>query len=131
MPRISLSSIFVNDQRRARGFYTDVLGFDLGVDKTIGPDTWLTVVSDDEPDGVQLRLEPTVGTAGRSHQAMLFSQGIPATSFEVDDIDYEYERLITEGVTFQSPPTDSGDVRSCVLDDTCGNWIRLTERLED
>ena len=131
MPRISLSSIFVSDQRRARKFYTDILGFELRVDEPAGPDRWLTVASDDDPGGVQLRLEPASSAAGRALQTALFAQGIPATSFEVDDIDYEYERLIGEGVTFQSPPTDSGDVRSCVLDDTCGNWIRLTQPVED
>lgn len=131
MPRISLSSIYVNDQRRAKKFYVDILGFVLGLDEPAGRDRWLTVVSDDDPDGVQLLLEPAEQAAGRTIQHAKFVQGIPATSFEVDDIDYEYERLTREGVTFQSPPTDSGDARTCVLDDTCGNWIRLTERLED
>lgn len=130
MPRISLSTITVNDQQRARSFYTDVLGFELAVDETKGSDRWLSVVSDDDPQGVQLLLEPS-RVDGRSAQTRLFAQGIPATSFEVDDIDYEYERLTAAGVTFQSPPTDSGAVRSCVLDDTCGNWIRFTERIED
>lgn len=132
MPRISFSSIFVNDQRRAKAFYTAILGFQVAVDRPAGDDRWLAVVSDDDASGTQLLLEP-VGhnAAGRSHQTALFRQGIPATSFEVDDIDYEYERLIAEGVTFQSPPTDSGGVRSCILDDTCGNWIRLTEPIEE
>jgi catechol 2,3-dioxygenase-like lactoylglutathione lyase family enzyme len=131
VPRIRLSSITVSDQQRARTFYTDVLGFELALDKPTGSTRWLSVVSDDEPDGVQLMLEPPSSADGRSIQARLFTQGIPATSFEVDDVDYEYERLAAEGVTFQSPPTDAGSVRSCVLDDTCGNWIRLTERIED
>lgn len=131
MPRISFSSLCVNDQVRARTFYTDILGFDLAVDKPAGHDRWLAVVSDDDPDGVQLLLEPASGVAGRAYYGALFRQGTPATSFEVDDVDYEYERLTAEGVTFQSPPTDSGNVRSCVLDDTCGNWIQLVERLDD
>lgn len=131
MPRISLSSITVTDQQRARSFYTDVLGFELAVDRSAGSVRWLSVVSDDEPSGVQLLLEPAASADRRSFQTRLFTQGLPATSFEVDDIDYEYERLTAVGVTFQSPPTDSGAVRSCVLDDTCGNWIRLTERIED
>lgn len=131
MPRISLSAITVNDQDRARSFYVDVLGFELAVDKTSGSARWLSVVSDDDPDGVQLLLEPPSTVDGRGARQRLFRQGIPATSFEVDDIDYEYERLTAAGVTFQSPPTDAGDVRCCVLDDTCGNWIRLTEKIED
>ncbi|WP_228389184.1 VOC family protein [Cumulibacter manganitolerans] len=131
MPRISFSSIFVSDQRRAKAFYTTILGFQLAVDRPAGDDRWLAVVSDDDPSGTQLLLEPADAATGRSRQNALFRQGIPATSFEVDDIDYEYERLVAEGVTFQSPPTDSGGVRSCILDDTCGNWIRLTEPIEE
>ncbi|MFV0534162.1 MAG: VOC family protein [Cumulibacter sp.] len=131
MPRISLSSITVDDQDHARTFYTEVLGFQIDVDESAGSVQWLTVVSDDEPDGVRLRLEPISSADGRSMQRRLYRQGIPATSFEVDDIDYEYERLSMLGVTFQSPPTDANSVRSCVLHDTCGNWIRLTEPLFD
>ena len=131
MPRISFSSIFVSDQRRAKAFYTAILGFELKVDRPAGDDRWLSVVSDDDPAGTELLLEPAHSAAGRSYQTALFRQGIAATSFEVDDIDYEYERLVAEGVTFQSPPVDSGMVRSCVLDDTCGNWIRLTEPIEE
>lgn len=130
MPRISFSSLYVNDQVRARNFYTDILGFDLKVDKPTGAGRWVSVVSDDDPDGVQLLLEPTYA-AGREYYGALYRQGTPSTSFEVDDVDYEYERLTAEGVTFQSPPTDSGNTRSCVLDDTCGNWIQLVQRLED
>ena len=131
MPRISLSRIVVTDQLRARHFYTDILGFEVKVDEPAGTDRWLAVVSDDDPDGVQLLLEPAHSAPGRAYQSALFSQGIPATSFEVDDVDYEYERLLAEGVTFQSPPTDAGTVRTCVLDDTCGNWVQLAERIED
>lgn len=130
MPRISLSSITVSDQLRARSFYTEVLGFELAIDKSVGPVRWVSVVSDEDPSGVQLVLEPASADT-RIAYVQRFTQGIPATSFEVDDIDYEYERLTALGVTFQSPPTDSGSVRSCVLDDTCGNWVRLTERLTD
>lgn len=121
----------MTDQERARAFYTRVLGFEVGVDQGTDAIRWLSVVSDDDPDGVQLVLDPATSADGRSVQVRQFTQGIPATSFEVDDIDYEYERLAAEGVTFQSPPTDNRGVRSCVLDDTCGNWIRLTERIED
>lgn len=131
VPRISLSSLVVSDQERARVFYTDILEFVIGMDEEAGEQRWLSVVSDDDPTGVQLLLEPAQEGSQRRRQGRLYAQGIPATSFEVDDIDYEYERLLDAGVVFQSPPSESGGVRSCVLDDTCGNWIRLTEPVVD
>ena len=99
MPRISFSSIFVSDQRRAKAFYTAILGFELAVDRPAGSNRWLAVVSDDDPSGTQLLLEPAHSASGKAYQGALFRQGIAATSFEVDDIDYEYERLVAEGVT--------------------------------
>ena len=56
--RIHLNSIYVDDQRAALAFYTDVLGFTKHHDIPVGDDFWLTVVSPDQPDGPELLLEP-------------------------------------------------------------------------
>lgn len=130
MPRIHLASVFVDDQDRALAFYTDVLGFRPMADVPLGADRWLTVVSADEPDGTQLLLEPNSNNAARTYQRALFRQQIPATSFAVDDADYEYERLTDLGAHMIGPPTDTGKVKVLVVDDTCGNWIQLAEQLE-
>ena len=59
------------------------------------------------------------------YQEALVADGIPATSFHVDDIDAEHARLTDLGVTFVQPPTAMGPVTTEVLDDTCGNLIQL------
>ena len=56
--RISLTSVFVDDQAKALAFYTDVLGFQKYRDIPLGDDSWLTVVSPSAPDGPELLLEP-------------------------------------------------------------------------
>ena len=125
MPRIHITSVFVDDQREALRFYTEVLGFEKKHDIPIGEDSWLTVVSPEEPDGVELLLEPAGHPAVAPFRSALVSDGIPATSFAVDDVDKEYERLQGLGVKFTQPPTDMGPVRTAVFDDTCGNLIQI------
>ena len=125
--RINLTSVFVEDQRQALAFYTEVLGFEKKVDVPIGDDAWLTVVSPEEPDGVQLLLEPSGHPAVRPFKAALVADGIPYASFAVDDVAAEYERLSALGVRFTQPPTEMGPVTTAVLDDTCGNLIQLAQ----
>jgi catechol 2,3-dioxygenase-like lactoylglutathione lyase family enzyme len=123
--RINLTSVFVADQRRALDFYTDVLGFEKKNDVPLGEFSWLTVVSAEDPGGVELLLEPNQHPAAVAFTAALVRDGIPAASFAVDDVRVEYERLTALGVTFTQPPTDAGPVVIAVLDDTCGNLIQL------
>lgn len=125
MPRINLTSVFVDDQERALRFYTDVLGFQKKNDVPTGEYRWLTVVSPDEPDGVELLLEPEGHPAARPFKEALVADGIPFTSFAVDDVRRVHEELSAKGVTFVQPPTEMGPVTTAVLDDTCGNLIQL------
>ena len=123
--KITLTSILVDDQAKALAFYTDVLGFQEKTDIPLGEHRWLTVVSPAAPDGVQLVLEPDEHPAAKQFKAALLADGIPFTSFTVDDIDREYERMIACGVRFTQPPTAMGPVIAAVLDDTCGNLIQI------
>jgi catechol 2,3-dioxygenase-like lactoylglutathione lyase family enzyme len=125
MPRITTASVFVDDQAKALAFYTDVLGFLPKNDVPVGEFRWLTVVSDEDPEGVELLLEPDEHPAAKAFKAAIYEDGIPATSFGVADIDATYSQLVDRGVTFTQPPTDMGPVRTAVLDDTCGNLIQL------
>jgi catechol 2,3-dioxygenase-like lactoylglutathione lyase family enzyme len=125
MPRINLTSVFVDDQERALRFYTDVLGFQKKNDVPTGEYRWLTVVSPDDPDGVELLLEPEGHPAARPFKEALVADGIPFTSFAVDDVRRVHEELSAKGVTFVQPPTEMGPVTTAVLDDTCGNLIQL------
>jgi catechol 2,3-dioxygenase-like lactoylglutathione lyase family enzyme len=84
--RINLTSVMVDDQAKALRFYTDVLGFVKKTEIPLGEARWLTVVSPDAPDGVELVLEPDSHPAARPFKEALVADGIPFTSFAVDDI---------------------------------------------
>jgi catechol 2,3-dioxygenase-like lactoylglutathione lyase family enzyme len=123
--RIRLTSVLVDDQGRALDFYTRVLGFVKKTDLPAGKFRWLTVVSPEAPDEVELLLEPNDNPAARAYQRAVFEQGIPLAAFAVDDVRAEYERLRGLGVVFRSEPTAMGPTTVAVLDDTCGNLIQL------
>ena len=125
--RINVTSVMVDDQDKALRFYTDVLGFVKKTEFPVGEFRWLTVVSPDAPDGVELSLEPDAHPAARPFKEALVADGIPFTSFAVDDVGAEYERLVGLGVTFTQPPTEMGPVRTAVFDDTCGNLIQMAQ----
>ncbi len=123
--KIALTSVLVDDQEKALRFYTDVLGFRVKNDVPMGEHRWLTVVSPEAPDGVELLLEPDGHPAVRPFKEALVADGIPFTSFAVDDVHAEYARLTAAGVTFTQQPAQMGPVTTAVLDDTCGNLIQL------
>ncbi|GLV75544.1 VOC family protein [Streptomyces hygroscopicus] len=123
--RIHLSSVFVDDQDKALRFYTEVLGFVKKTEVPLGEDRWLTVVSPEDPDGTELLLEPDGHPAVRPYKAALVEDGIPATSFAVDDVHAEFARLRGLGVRFTQEPLEMGPVTTAVLDDTCGNLIQI------
>ena len=123
--RINLTSVLVDDQAKALAFYTDVLGFTKKTDIPMGEHSWLTVVSPDDPDGVELVLEPDSHPAVGPFKDALVADGIPYTSFAVTDVQAEYDRLTALGVTFTQPPTAMGPVTTAVFDDTCGNLIQI------
>jgi catechol 2,3-dioxygenase-like lactoylglutathione lyase family enzyme len=123
--KINLTSVLVDDQEKALAFYTDVLGFVKKIDVPMGEHRWLTVVSPEEPDGVQLVLEPSEHPAVGPFKDALVADGIPFTSFAVADVQKEFERLTALGVTFTQEPVVMGPVTTAVLDDTCGNLIQI------
>ena len=127
--RITVTSILVADQANALKFYTEILGFKKKRDIPLGDDRWLTVVSNEQPDGVELLLESMKFAPAKIYQQALFDAGIPATVFSVDDINNEYERLEALGVHFDMPPTQMGTVLLAVFNDTCGNKIQIAQTL--
>jgi catechol 2,3-dioxygenase-like lactoylglutathione lyase family enzyme len=125
--RIGLASVMVDDQDKALRFYTDVLGFVKKVEEPLGHARWLTVVAREDPAGVQLVLEPDSHPAMKPFKLALVEDGIPWTSFDVDDVNAEYQRLVAAGVRFTQPPVDMGPVITAVFDDTCGNLIQIAQ----
>ena len=128
--KIKLCSIVVDDQQKALDFYTGTLGFLKSHDIPVGEFRWLTVKS---PEGgeTELSLEPNANPASRTFQEAIFEQGIPATAFEVDDIQGEFRRLSDLGVVFTSEPTDAGPVTLAIFADTCGNLIQIYQSSQE
>jgi predicted enzyme related to lactoylglutathione lyase len=125
--KISLTSVYVDDQERALGFYTKVLGFDKRADFTNGPYRWLTVASHEQPEGTQLLLASNDNPAAKAYQQAIFQQGQPAAMFFTDDVKAEYERIKARGGEFTQPPTEVTGSTIAMVKDTCGNLIQITQ----
>ena len=123
--RINVTSVLVDDQEKVLRFYTETLGFIKKTEIPVGDARWLTVVSPDDPDGTELALEPDTHPAVGPFKHALVDDGIPFTSFAVDDVEAEYERLRALGVRFTQPPVDMGPATTAIFDDTCGNLIQV------
>jgi catechol 2,3-dioxygenase-like lactoylglutathione lyase family enzyme len=126
--RINLTSVLVDDQAKALQFYTDVLGFVKKTDVPLGEARWLTVVSPQQPEGPELLLEPDGHPAAKPFKQALVEDGIPFTSFAVDDVHKEFERLHGLGVRFTQEPVQAGPATTAVFDDTCGNLIQIASQ---
>ena len=126
--RIHLASIFVDDQDKALRFYTEILGFEKKEEVPIGEHRWLTVVSPGEPNGTELVLESDAHPAVKPFKDALVEDAIPFTSFAVESVEAEYERLRSLGVRFTQEPTNLGPATTAVFEDTCGNLIAIAQR---
>jgi len=126
--KIVITSVLVDDQEKALRFYTNVLGFVKKTDIPMGPYRWLTVVAPGDANGVELLLEPDQHPAAGPFKRALVADGIPFTSFGVDNVQAVYDRLSSAGVHFTQPPVAMGPVTTAVLDDTCGNLIQIAQK---
>ena len=124
--RIKWTTLYVDDQEKALRFYTEKLGFQKKTDFSQGNYRWLTVVSAEEPNGVELVLASSSHPAGKAYQEALRALGQPAAQFLVDDVQAEHDRLVAQGVKFTMPVTSVTGSIIAALDDTCGNLIQLT-----
>ena len=125
--QLKFISVMVKDQDAALHFYTTVLGFEKMADIPIGEFRWLTVVSKDGIEGVELVLEPMGFPPAREYQKALFEAGIPATALITNNIQADYERLKSLGVVFRGEPETAGPITSVLFEDTCGNLINLVQ----
>jgi predicted enzyme related to lactoylglutathione lyase len=125
--KIKVTKIYVDDQHRALNFYTEILGFTKKVDFTQGPYRWLTVVSSEDPNGIELQLALNDNPAAKAYQQATFQQSQPAIMLFTDDIKGDYERIKGRSAEFTMPPTDVTGSTIAMLKDTCGNLVQLTE----
>ena len=125
--RIKLTSVSIDDYDKALKFYTEILGFVKKQDMPLGEGArWITVVSPEEPNGVELLLEPNASyPAMKTLKESLVKDGIPYTAFHVNDVQQEYERMKDRGVEFSMEPTNMGMWTAAIFDDTCGNLIEI------
>ena len=123
--RIKLTAIMVENQDKALAFYTDVLGFKKKHEFPVGEYKWITVVSPECANDLELSLEPNANPAAKAFQQAMFAQSIPLAAFEVSDIQSEYARLKSLGVVFTREPMAAGPVTIAVFSDTCGNLIQI------
>ena len=127
--KIKLTSVMVNNQEKALKFYTEVLGFIKKREIPMREYKWLTVVSREEPNGVELLLEPMAFEPAKIYQKALLEAGIPAAAFWVEDIESEFAKLTNLDVIFSVPPTQMGPTKLAVFNDTCGNNIQIFQVL--
>lgn len=125
--KIKLTSIYVDDQDKALGFYTDVLGFTKKADFSNGPFRWLTVVSPEDPEGTELQLALNDSPESKAHQQAKFQRRQPAVNFQTEDVQGDYERIKARGGDFAMPPTAVTGSTIAQLDDTCGNILQITQ----
>ena len=122
---IKLTSVFVDDQEKALKFYTKILGFEKKADFPVGKFKWLTVVSPEAPDEVELLLEPNEKQVAKNYQKGLCELGLPALALATKDIQKEHLRLKKLGVRFTMEPTKVSDTIIAIFDDTCGNLVQI------
>ncbi|MER8377804.1 VOC family protein [Mesorhizobium sp. M0199] len=125
--KIKLTKVYVDDQEKALGFYTETLGFTKKADFSNGPFRWLTVASPDEPDGAELQLALNDNPAAKTYQKAMFQQGQPAVMFFSDNIKGDYERIKARGAEFTMPPTEVTGSTIAQLNDGCGNVVQITQ----
>ncbi len=125
--KIKMTSVYVQDQDKALRFYTEVLGFVKKADFSQGAFRWLTVVSPEDPDGVELQLALNDNPAAKAYQQAIFQQGQPAAMFYSDDVEAEYKRMKARGAEFAMAPTSVTGSKIARLNDTCGNLIQVTQ----
>src|SRR5215218_951636 len=120
--RIGLTSVFVDDQDQAERFYTEVLGLKVKTSAPYGPEErWLTVVSPEEPDGVELVLH-LADEPARAFQAASRQAGRPVLSLRTADCAAEAERLKAKGVVFVKQPWRTAyGFMAAVFADPCTN----------
>ncbi|MCP9231993.1 VOC family protein [Mesorhizobium sp. LMG 17147] len=125
--KIKLTKVYVDDQEKALGFYTETLGFTKKADFSKGPFRWLTVASPDEPDGAELQLALNDNPAAKTYQQAIFQQGQPAVMFFTDNVKGDYERIKARGAKFTMPPTEVTGSIIAQLNDNCGNLVQITQ----
>ncbi len=128
--KIKLTSVYVDDQAKALRFYTEVLGWVKKADFSQGTFRWLTVASNEDPDGVELQLAKNDNPAAKAYQDAMFQQGQPALMLYSDDINADHEQIKGRGGDFVMAPTQVTGSTIAKLNDGCGNILQLVQLMK-
>jgi lactoylglutathione lyase len=95
--------IQVDDQDRAKAFWTETMGFGLVQDAPYGKERWLEVRSPDHATNLVLELRREEPADGGD-----IPEDLPTSNvmFRCDDLTATYEELSTRGVDFPQPPVE-------------------------
>ncbi|MFT7776091.1 VOC family protein [Roseateles sp.] len=128
--QIKVTSVMVDDQEKALAFYTSKLGFRKMADIQMGPTyRWLTVVSPDGIEGVELSLDPLHFEPAKAYQKALYEAGMPINAFVTSDVAAEAQKLRDRGVVVRGEPVDMGPIKAVMFEDGCGNLLHLVQPL--
>jgi lactoylglutathione lyase len=119
---VSKVVIEVDDQARALGFWTKMLGFELHQDSPYDEERWVEVRT--PGDGVSLVLSPRRDDPPGA-------SGAPPTSnvfFRCDDLAETYDELRSRGVEFPQPPVELSFGWWSMFQDQEGNRFALHPR---
>jgi catechol 2,3-dioxygenase-like lactoylglutathione lyase family enzyme len=128
---VSLVTVWVTDQDRARSFYVDTLGFEARTDVSMADGyRWVTVAHPDHPE-LELTLmvpgPPLDEESADAVRRMLGKGALGAVGLATDDCRATYEELSAKGVEFIQEPSDRPYGVEAVLRDDSGNWLVLVE----
>jgi catechol 2,3-dioxygenase-like lactoylglutathione lyase family enzyme len=135
---LSHATVLVLDQDRAKAFYTEKLGFELGNDIRMGEEfegagqgfRWLTVIPPGRPQDRLILADPSMGhdeETAKQLRDLIAKGALGAGVMTTDDCRKTYEELSAKGVQFLSEPAERPYGVEAVFRDDSGNWFSLTQ----
>lgn len=115
--------IEVQDQERAKAFWTQTLGFELAQDAPYGQERWLEVRTPDK--AVVVVLERRQGPRPTAPDPSLPTSNV---SFYAQDLQQTYRELKARGVEFPQPPVEQPFGWWSLFEDPDGNRFALVPR---
>src|SRR5262249_46144633 len=123
--RLTVFTLFVNDQDQALRFFVDQLGFVVSEDNRMGDYRWLLVCAPETPDvAINLKLATTA-----DQRALVGRQGggAPLLALTTDDCGRDFLAMKSRGVTFEGEPQTMPFGTGVMLQDLYGNKMYLNE----
>src|SRR5262245_50568080 len=124
---VSKVVIAVDDQERAKEFWTRTMGFELAQDAPYGAERWLEVRSPDQRINLVLDLRTAPAEPWKGPTELPTSN----VMFRCDDMDATYKELSARGVEFPQPPVKQPFGWWSMFNDPDGNRFALEQSQPD